>query len=78
MLSAALPAAVGWRCWTRPGPNEYRQPQLRKLLRDQLAKATAVLTVLDYTQLKSDADAEIRSELDAIKDVHGGPRLTRW
>ena len=55
-----------------PGPNEYRQPQLRKLLRDQLAKATAVLTVLDYTQLKSDADAEIRSELDAIKDVMAG------
>ena len=55
-----------------PGPNEYRQPQLRKLLRDQLAKATAVLTVLDYTQLKSDADAEIGRELEAIKDVMEG------
>ena len=55
-----------------PGPNEYGQRQLRKVLRDQLAKATAVLTVLDYTQLKSDADAKIRRELDAIKDVMAG------
>ena len=55
-----------------PGPNEYGQPHLRRLLKDQLAKATAVLAVLDYTQLKSDADEDIRNELEAIKDIMDG------
>lgn len=47
-----------------PGPNEAGQSgKLRQILRDQLARASAVLAVLDYTQLKSEAEAEIRNDL---------------
>jgi GTPase SAR1 family protein len=46
-----------------PGPNESGQPHLKKMLREQLAKASAILAVLDFTQLKSDADAQVRLEL---------------
>ena len=46
-----------------PGPNESGQPHLRKMLKDQLAKASAVLAVLDFTQLKSDADAVFLGEI---------------
>ena len=55
-----------------PGPNEVGQLHLRRLLKDQLRKATAVLAVLDYTQLNSDADAEIRDELEDIKGIMKG------
>jgi replication fork clamp-binding protein CrfC len=46
-----------------PGPNESGQPHLRKMLKEQMSKASAVLAILDFTQLKSDADAEVRREL---------------
>lgn len=46
-----------------PGPNEAGQQHLRDMLKDQLKKASAVLAVLDYTQLKSDADAQVRESL---------------
>ncbi|HDR9198188.1 dynamin family protein [Burkholderia vietnamiensis] len=46
-----------------PGPNEAGQTHLRKMLREQLRNASAILAVLDFTQLKSDADAELRKEL---------------
>ena len=39
-----------------PGPNEAGQAHLRPMLQDQLKKASAVLAVMDYTQLKSEAD----------------------
>lgn len=55
-----------------PGPNESGQPHLRKMLKDQLAKASAVLAVLDFTQLKSDADAQVRDDLKAIASVSEG------
>lgn len=54
-----------------PGPNEAGQQHLRHMLKDQLAKASAVLAVLDYTQLKSDADADIRQELERIAENTG-------
>lgn len=53
-----------------PGPNEAGQTHLRKMLREQLRNASAILAVLDFTQLKSDADAELRKELVDI----GGAR----
>ncbi|WP_395489732.1 clamp-binding protein CrfC [Cedecea davisae] len=43
-----------------PGPNEAGQPHLQKMLREQLAQASAVLAVMDYTQLKSISDEEVR------------------
>ncbi|WP_172424932.1 dynamin family protein [Vandammella animalimorsus] len=54
-----------------PGPNEAGQQHLRHMLKDQLRKASAVLAVLDYTQLKSDADADIRQELEHIAETAG-------
>jgi replication fork clamp-binding protein CrfC len=41
-----------------PGPNEAGQPHLQKMLSEQLARASAVLAVMDYTQLKSISDEE--------------------
>ena len=42
------------------------------MMRDQLQKASAVLAVMDYTQLNSKADEEVRKELNAIADVSVG------
>ena len=62
-----------------PGPNEeddqkekYEQPHLKRMLRDQLRKASAVLAVFDYTQLKSEADADVRRELKDIAKIFDG------
>lgn len=55
-----------------PGPNEAGQQHLGKMLRDQLAKASAVLAVLDFTQLKSDACAQIQAHLKEVADVAAG------
>ncbi len=52
-----------------PGPNEAGQQHLRHMLKDQLKKASAVLAVLDYGQLKSDADAQVRENLMEISDT---------
>ena len=52
-----------------PGPNESKQPHLKKMMKDQLRKASAVIAVLDYTQLKSEADAEVRDELKALASM---------
>ncbi|MGB7803841.1 dynamin family protein [Buttiauxella sp.] len=46
-----------------PGPNEAGQPHLQKMLREQLAQASAVLAVLDYTQLKSVSDEDVRKAI---------------
>lgn len=55
-----------------PGPNESGQPHLRKMLREQLRNASAVLAVMDFTQLKSDADEQVRQELESISEVCSG------
>lgn len=50
-----------------PGFNESRDtPHLRTLFQERLQHADAVLVVLDYTQLKSEAEAELISELKEI------------
>ncbi len=59
-----------------PGPNESGQQHLRHMLKDQLKKASAVLAVLDYTQLKSDADAQVREYLIEISDTTKGRMYT--
>ncbi|HEY3589897.1 MAG TPA: dynamin family protein [Buttiauxella sp.] len=46
-----------------PGPNEAGQPHLQKMLSEQLAQASAVLAVLDYTQLKSVSDEDVRKAI---------------
>ncbi|MEN9865634.1 MAG: hypothetical protein RL748_1224 [Pseudomonadota bacterium] len=52
-----------------PGPNESGQNRLRPMLKEQLRKASAVLAVIDYTQIKSEADAQIRKDIAEISDV---------
>lgn len=42
------------------------------MMRDQLQKASAVLAVMDYTQMNSKADEDVRKELNAIADVSAG------
>ncbi|WP_179218647.1 dynamin family protein [Saccharibacillus sp. O23] len=54
-----------------PGPNEAGQSHLRHILEEQLQKASAVLSVLDYTQLSSEADAEVRSEIEKVAELSG-------
>lgn len=49
-----------------PGPNEAGQQHLRFMLEDQLRKASAVLIVLDYSQLKSTSDEEVRKCVSTI------------
>lgn len=47
-----------------PGPNEMvLGEKLRKVLRTQIARASAVLAVVDYGQLKSEAEDKIREEI---------------
>lgn len=55
-----------------PGPNEAGQPQLQAMMRDQLQKASAILAVLDYTQVNSEADQQVRAELNDIANVAAG------
>ncbi|EOX1650879.1 dynamin family protein [Escherichia coli] len=55
-----------------PGPNEAGQPQMEVMMRDQLQKASAVLAVMDYTQMNSKADEDVRKELNTIADVSAG------
>ncbi|QOV64449.1 clamp-binding protein CrfC [Kosakonia pseudosacchari] len=49
-----------------PGPNEAGQPHLQKMLNEQLARASAVLAVMDYTQLKSISDEEVRRAISSV------------
>lgn len=53
-----------------PGPNEAGQQHLRRMLEEQLGKASAVLAVLDYTQLKSDSDEALRNQLLDISRIN--------
>ncbi|NMO94987.1 dynamin family protein [Paenibacillus lemnae] len=49
-----------------PGPNEAGQVHLRGILQEQLHKASAILAVLDYTQLNSEADFEVRMAIEEV------------
>ena len=52
-----------------PGPNEANIPELRNIFEQQLKRSSAVMVVMDYTQLKSQADADIREELEKLPKV---------
>jgi len=49
-----------------PGPNEAGMKALSGMMEDQLQKASAVLAVMDFTQLSSEADDEVRNILKGI------------
>ncbi len=55
-----------------PGPNEEGQFALKPMMKDQLRRASGVIAVLDYTQLKSESDAEVRRELLDIAEIAKG------
>ena len=56
-----------------PGFNEAGQSlHLRKIVNEQLLQANAVLAVVDYTQLKSESEAELIEELRKISDLTKG------
>lgn len=46
-----------------PGPNEAGQEYLRDMLNEQLQKSSAVLAVIDYEQMGSEADEEVRKQI---------------
>lgn len=55
-----------------PGPNEEGQFALKPMMKEQLQRASGVVAVLDYTQLKSESDAEVRRELLDVAEVAQG------
>ncbi|WP_275629606.1 dynamin family protein [Pseudomonas sp. 273] len=55
-----------------PGPNESGQLHLSEMLKLQLGKASAVLAVMDFTQLKSEADEQVRQKLEDISEICEG------
>lgn len=55
-----------------PGPNEAGQLALKPMMKEQLRRASGVIAVLDYTQLKSESDADVRKELLEIAEVTQG------
>jgi GTPase SAR1 family protein len=51
-----------------PGPNEFGQSDaLKAVFTTQLAKASAVLLVTDFTQMNTEADHAVREQLEIIK-----------
>lgn len=52
-----------------PGPNEMGMAVLKKMMREQLQRASAVMVVMDATQVKSESDAEVRREVLSIADI---------
>lgn len=55
-----------------PGPNEEGQFAFKPMIKEQLRRASGVIAILDYTQLKSESDAELRRELLEIAEVSRG------
>ena len=51
-----------------PGPNESGQEHLRPMVQEQLKRASAIIMVIDYTQLKSEATNQIKDELMKMVD----------
>ncbi|MDO4776471.1 MAG: dynamin family protein [Cardiobacteriaceae bacterium] len=52
-----------------PGPNESGQNHLQAMLDAQLRRSSAVLLILDYTQLKSNAEADVRAQLEQLPHI---------
>lgn len=51
-----------------PGPNEAGQEHFKPMLDDQLKKSSAVITVIDYTQLNSISENELRQTILSLID----------
>jgi hypothetical protein len=53
-----------------PGHNEAGQSILRNIVEEQLEKASAVIVILDYTQMNAEAEAELRKSLGGIGHIN--------
>lgn len=51
------------------GPNEAGQDQLREALAEQLQRSSAVMIILDYTQLGSNAEQDVKDQVEKIPSV---------
>ncbi len=51
------------------GPNEAGQDELKEALAEQLERSSAVLIILDYTQLNSDAEKDVKDQIEKIPSV---------
>lgn len=53
-----------------PGPNEAGQDEvLRTCLNEQLKRASITLCVMDYTQLKAEAEEKVRKQIADLKEI---------
>lgn len=60
-----------------PGPDEFGQSEaLRRVFTTQLKKASAILLVVDFTKMNNESDADVRKQLDEIKDQLSKDRLS--
>ncbi len=60
-----------------PGPNEFGQSEaLKTVFLHQLKRATAVMLVIDYTQMKSEAEAAVREQVESIREQLDKNRLS--
>lgn len=59
-----------------PGPNEAGQIHLKPMLDEQLRRSSAVLLILDYGQLKSNAEADIRTQLAQLPNIENDRLFT--
>ncbi|MCX7097197.1 MAG: dynamin family protein [Methylococcales bacterium] len=52
-----------------PGPNEFGQSEtLRRVFKTQLEKASAILLVIDFTQMNTESENNVRLQLAEIKE----------
>ena len=59
-----------------PGPNEFsKSDALQRVFKAQLEKASAILLVTDFTQMNTNADREVRDEIDSIESYLSKDRL---
>lgn len=60
-----------------PGPNEFGQSEaLKTVFLHQLKRATSVMLVIDYTQMKSEAEEDVREQIESIKKQLDKERLS--
>ncbi|MBS9782474.1 MAG: hypothetical protein KGV43_01565, partial [Arcobacter sp.] len=52
-----------------PGPNEARQTKLKEMLKEQLERSSAVMMVLDYTQLRTTAEEDVKEQINKIPTI---------
>ena len=69
-LADATPATGALALLDLPGFNEAgMSKRLKMVLKEQLEKASAVLVILDYTQLNTEASGELETLIDAVSGM---------